>query len=184
MKTVSLRGAAVEPVKNSAMSVRSKYSYTEQLSTMQTAKQLRLSVAVVSHAALPAVMAEVQGLGNTRLRKKIHDMNRQLSSNTSHVCQETFEPSRNENDRNKNQRSSDWQVDSLEDRSSKATRRNHTTAIETCQLSQSITLRTIHSVFNSRSSKYGPTLNRNGTRNSDFILNVEVTCNAFTLLIG
>jgi len=90
MKTVSLRGAAVEPVKNSAMSVRSKYSYTEQLSTMQTAKQLRLSVAVVSHAALPAVMAEVQGLGNTRLRKKIHDMNRQLSSNTSHVCQENL----------------------------------------------------------------------------------------------
>jgi len=72
MKTVSLRGAAVEPVKNSAMSVRSNYSYTEQLSTMQTAKQLRLSVAVVSHAALPAVMAEVQGLGNTRFPKKIH----------------------------------------------------------------------------------------------------------------
>ena len=70
MKTVSLRGAAVEPVKNSAMSVRSSYSYTEQLSAMQTAKQLRLSVAVVSHAALPAVMAEVQGLGNTRLPKK------------------------------------------------------------------------------------------------------------------
>jgi len=104
MKTVSLRGAAVEPVKNSAMSVRSSYSYTSNYRRCRQPNSL--SVAVVSHAALPAVMAEVQGLGNTRLPKKIHDMNRQLSSNTSHVCQETFEPSRNENDRNTNQRSS------------------------------------------------------------------------------